>query len=116
MENTNIDWTQLSDVGIMLQIGHFIKKTRLQQNITQAQLANMSGLNRWTISKVEKGEAVSLSSLIPILRAMDVLYVFNHFEVQEEISPLAYAKLKKKEKIRARNKGAQINDEEDLGW
>lgn len=116
MENTNIDWAQLSDTAIMLQIGAFIKKTRLQQNVTQAQLAEMAGLNRWTISQLEKGEAVSLTSLIPILRALDALYVFNHFEVQEELSPLAYAKLKKKYKERARNKGFKAAEEEELGW
>lgn len=116
MENTNIDWAQLSDTAIMVQIGIFVKKTRLQQNITQAQLAEMAGLNRWTITQIEKGEAVSLTSLIPILRALDVLYVFNHFEAQEELSPLAYAKLKKKKKERARNKGFKETEEEDLGW
>jgi len=116
MGNTNIDWAQLSDTAIMAQIGIFVKKTRLQQNVTQAQLAEMAGLNRWTISQIEKGEAVSLTSLIPILRALDTLYVFNLFEVQEELSPLAYAKLKKKGKERARNKGLKAREEEDLGW
>lgn len=116
MGNANIDWAQMSDLAIMVQIGHFVKKTRLQQNITQAQLAEMAGLNRWTISQVEKGEAVSLSSLIPVLRALDALHVFGHFEVQDELSPLAYAKLKKKEKIRARNKGISKAEEEELGW
>lgn len=116
MENTNIDWVQLSDVAIVAQIGKFVKKNRLQQNITQAQLAEMAGLNRWTISQLEKGEAVNLMSLIQILRALDVLYVFSQFEVVDEISPLEYAKLKKKEKERARNKNSKENDQEDLGW
>lgn len=116
MGNTNTNWIQLSDTAIVAQIGKFIKNVRLKQNITQAQLAEMAGLNRWTISQIENGESVNLASLIQILRALDVLYVLNQFEVVDEISPLEYAKLKKKQKERARNKSSKENDQEDLGW
>lgn len=116
MGNTNINWVQLSDAAIVTQIGSFVKKNRLQQNITQSKLAEMAGLNRWTISQLENGESVNLTSLIQILRALDVLYVLNQFEVMDEISPLEYAKLKKKEKERARNKNSKKTDQEDLGW
>lgn len=114
--NTNINWIELPDTAIVAQIGKFVKNNRLQQNITQAQLAEMAGLNRWTISQLENGESVNLASLIQILRALDVLYVLNQFEVVDEISPLEYARLKKKEKERARNKSTKKNDQEDLGW
>ena len=116
MGNTNIDWTQLSDSSIVAQVGSFVKKNRLQQNITQAKLAEMAGLNRWTISQLEKGESINLSSLIQILRALDILYVLNQFETIDEISPLEYAKLKKKEKQRARNKSKNKTNRDDLGW
>lgn len=116
MDISNKDWTQLSDLAIVTHIGTFVKKSRQQQNITQAKLAEMAGLNRWTISQLEKGEAVNLSSLIPVLRALDVLYVLNNFEVIDELSPLAYAKLKKKEKQRVRTKNTKTSDKEDLGW
>jgi hypothetical protein len=55
-------------------------------------------------------------SLIQILRALDSLYVLNAFEVSDEISPLEYAKLKKKQKVRVRNKPSKIPDKDDLGW
>lgn len=116
MGNANIDWVQLSDDAIVSKIGEFVKKIRLQQNVTQARLAEMAGLNRWTISQMEKGESVKLASLIQILRALDVLYVLNQFEFVDEISPLEYAKLKKQEKKRARNKNREETDQEDLGW
>lgn len=116
MGNSNIDWVVLSNSAIVTQIGNFVKKNRLQQNITQAKLAEMTGLNRWTISKLENGESVNLASLIQILRALDVLYVLNQFEVIDEISPLEYAKLKKKEKERARSKNSKDKDKEDIGW
>lgn len=116
MENTNINWVQMSDAAIVKQIGSYIRHERLQKNKTQANLAETAGLNRWTISQIENGEPVTLMSLIQILRALDSLHVWEAFEVADEISPLEYAKLKKTEKKRARNKTTQSPDKNDLEW
>jgi|SRR5690606_13586372 len=115
MGKANIYWVQMTDVAIVAQIGHYIKQTRIKQNKTQAQLAEAAGLNRWTISQIENGESITLSSLIQLLRALDVLYVLDGFNFQEEISPLKYAKLKKQQrKERVRNNSDK--DKDDLGW
>jgi len=74
----------------------------------------MAGLNRWTVSQLENGESITLSSLIQVLRALDSLYVLNTFEFKEEISLLAYAKLKKRQKEHVRNR--KTDDKVDLGW
>lgn len=116
MGNTNIDYVQMSDAAIVSHIGHFIKDLRLKRNTTQVQLAETAGLNRWTISQIENGESITLRSLIQILRALDALYVLNEFQVSDEISPLAYARLKKEQKKRVRNKNANKGDKSDLGW
>ncbi len=117
MANTIIKFTQMSDGAIVKQIGSFIKHTRVKQNKTQLQLAEISGLNRWTISQIENGESITLSSLIQILRALDCLYILETFTYTDEISPLAYAKLKKQlSKKRVRNSIKNKNDNNDLGW
>jgi transcriptional regulator with XRE-family HTH domain len=117
MVKTNMDWVQMTDAAIVEQIGRYIKQKRLDLNKTQKQLAEDSGLNSWTISKVENGEAINLTSLIQLLRALDALYVFDDFTVQDEISPLAYAKLKKEQRKRASSKKNKPADhKEDLGW
>jgi transcriptional regulator with XRE-family HTH domain len=114
MRYTSIDWVQMSDVAIVKQIGSYIKQMRLQQNKTQAQLADMAGLNRWTISQIENGESITLTSLIQILRALDSIFVLNSFEVPDEISPLEYAKLKKHKKERVRNKPTNTPGKDNL--
>ena len=117
MENTNTNWVALSDRAIVEQIGQFIKHTRLGLNKTQTQLAHDAGLNRWTISQIENGASINLPSLIQLLRALDSLHVLDNFKVKEEISPLAYAKLKKEKRERASSKKLKINNKnEDLGW
>ena len=117
MGNANEEWVQMTDLAIVAQIGYFIKQTRINQNKTQAELAESAGLNRWTISQIENGEPVSLTSLIQLLRALDALYVLETFKIQDDISPLAYAKLKKQQqKERVRNKSTHKDDNDDLGW
>jgi len=116
MGNTNINWFQMSDAAIVQQIGNYVKYERQQQNKTQEQLSESAGLNRWTISQIENGESISLTSLLRILRVLDRLPVLNNFEYSDEISPLEYAKLKKKQKQRVRNKSTQEGDQKDLEW
>lgn len=116
MRHTSIDWVQMSDVAIVKQIGSYMKQIRLQQNKTQAQLADMAGLNRWTISQIENGESITLTSFIQILRALDSLFVLNAFELPDEISPLEYAKLKKHKKERVRNNPTNTQDKDNLRW
>ncbi len=113
---TNIKWSEMSDAAIIRQLGAYIRGIRLQQNRTQAQLAEMAGLNRWTINQIEKGESITLVSLIQILRALDSLHTLHDFEVSEDISPLEYAKLKRKGRKRARPNTKPSSDSEDLGW
>ena len=101
MTNTNIEWLSMSDKSIISIIGEYIKNQRLIQNKTQANVAKVAGINRWTMSKIENGEPISLISLIQILRALDLLDVLNTFETQTQLSPLALAKLEKQKRQRA---------------
>lgn len=101
MVKTNTNWIAMTDAAIIKQIGQFIKKNRISKNRTQAQVAKAAGMNRWTISQIENGEAIALSSLIQILRALDLLYVMDSFTTQNQISPLQALKLQSKERQRA---------------
>ncbi|MBN1116495.1 MAG: helix-turn-helix domain-containing protein [Bacteroidales bacterium] len=116
MGKTNMDWVKMSDAAIVKQLGAFIKHTRIHQDVTQAKLAEMAGLNRWTISQIENGESVTLTTLIQVLRALDVLYVLNPFEINNEISPIEYAKLQEKKRQRASSKRKEKDQKEELGW
>lgn len=117
MGNTNINFVQMSDAAIVAQLGAFVKHKRVEQQKTQAALAEMAGLNRWTIGQIENGESITLMSLIQVLRALDCLYVLETFQFTEEISPLEYAKMKRKQqKKRVRKTSGDTPDKDDLGW
>lgn len=93
----------MSNSSIVDKIGEFIKQERLKINKTQAQLANEAGVNRWTISQIENGEAISMLSLIQIMRALNILHLFDVFSINQEISPIELAKIDQQKRRRARN-------------
>lgn len=78
----------MSDPAIVKEICNNIKQIRLNKNISQAELANLSGLNRVTISRLEAGRSATILSVIQVLRALDKLEILNAFITEPEISPI----------------------------
>ena len=115
MANTNIEWLAMSDKSIISLIGEYIKDQRLMQNKTQANIAENAGINRWTMSKIENGEPISLLSLIQILRALDLLEVLSVFKTQIQLSPLELAKLEKQKRQRANTEHGR-NKQKESEW
>lgn len=100
----------MSDPAFLELLGSFVQQTRLQQNKTQQQVALAAGVNRSTIVQVEKGGGGTLLSFIQILRALEQLYLFQNFEIKEQLSPLQLAKVQQKKRQRASvKKDVQIN-------
>lgn len=111
----NIDF--VSDKMYLERIGNFIKLQRQNQHKSQDQLAKDAGVSRSTLSLLERGENVRIDSLIQVLRMLNSLHILDQFNVQEQISPIEYAKLKKKQtKLRVRNKKKSDNSKEEIGW
>lgn len=95
------NWDSMSDKALSEHIGAFIKHHRMDQNKTQDMLANAAGISRSTLSLLERGETVTLATLIQVLRVLDQLNVMEVFSVQQTISPLALAKMEKEKRKRA---------------
>ena len=91
----------MSDKSLMETIGHFVQSHRLNQNKSQDQVAAAAGISRSTLSLLERGEKVRIDSLIQVLRVLDLLYIMDVFRIREQISPVEYAKLKKKQRRQA---------------
>tara|TARA_R110000868_G_scaffold24695_3_gene97101 strand:- start:158 stop:502 length:345 start_codon:yes stop_codon:yes gene_type:complete len=113
MEKTNINWIEMSDRVIVNTIGTFIKQQRLKINKTQAQLSVEAGVNRWTLGQIENGEAITMISLIQIMRALDILYLFDGFTIKQEISPLELAKQEQNKRQRASSSSSDTSHKTD---
>ncbi len=91
--NFYMDLYSLTDGAILKLIGEQIRRNRLDRNITQKQLAKSAGVSLSCLSSLEKGQSVSLISIIPILRSLNLLHLLSGFIKKPEISPIAYAKM-----------------------
>lgn len=107
------NWVSMSDKALMEQVGSFVRHHRLQQNKTQAELSEEAGISRSTLSLLERGETVTVLTLMQVLRVLDQLQVMDAFQVEEPVSPIALARLEKEKRQRARKSGQTNTDESE---
>ena len=110
------EWASMSDKSLAEYIGAFVRHHRMEQNKTQDELASAAGISRSTLSLLERGEAVTVTTLIQVLRVLDQLKVLSEFEVRETLSPLVLAKLQKEKRQRARGSSKKNEHGEETDW
>lgn len=103
METSGPDLKIMSDSAIAEHIAAYLKNARLEQNKTQAELAQEAGLTRRTVSSIETGTKTNISilTLIQLLRALNCLHVLNNFKITNQISPLELARIEQEKRKRA---------------
>lgn len=115
MDIYNKEWQTLSDAAIIESLGAFIKHHRLEQNITQSDLAEKANINRSTLSEFERGTRVNMITFIQLLRALDLLHVLEAFTIQKQVSPLELAKKSEDRRQRASKSSDQV-EEPEVDW
>lgn len=83
----------LSNLQIEKELGKRLKARRLEKNLSQAEVAERSGLSRRTITAIENGEGSTLTTLISLLRALNALDTLESFLPDPGPSPIALLKL-----------------------
>lgn len=91
----------MSDKGVLAEMGRRVQVQRLNQNLTQAAVAEKAGVSRRALQKLEGGEPCTLSILVRVLRALSRLDALDAFLPEPGLSPLQLAKLKGRERKRA---------------
>jgi len=112
------NWIAMADPEIVKEICQAVKQMRINNNITQQQIADVSGLDRTTISRMESGRAVNLLTLVQVLRALDKLDILNVFSVEQAISPIKLLKEEERKRKRAgkTKKSVHKTEQEDSEW
>lgn len=103
-----------SDQAILKEIGLYIKKKRQEMKMTQDELADKATISRSTLSLLERGEGITLSNFIKLLRILDALYTLSDFKAVKQISPMLLAK-EAKVQYRVRKKKGETKDD-DFEW
>ena len=109
----------LTDTELCKKIAGKIKTVRLKQNMSQAELADKSGVSISTIKRMEDGEVKNFESLIRVLRTLGNLDVFIPLVEEEQLSPNEYYELASKAskpKRKRASKGYTKENKEESEW
>ena len=106
----------LSDDAVLKKIGNRITQYRLNQDKTQAALAQEAGISTRTMARVEHGDSVQASSIIRILRALQLVENLNTLIPEPAVSPVQQLKMQGKQRQRASSKSAKSKKEEPWSW
>jgi len=113
------NWYNIGDKTIVSQLGLFLRQTRLEQNLTQENLAIKAGLSRSAIYEMENGKsATSLITIVQVLRALEHLHLFNTWTTSETVNPIMSVKLPGKKDLRASSQVVyeKKRDEDEWEW
>ena len=97
----------LSDDAVTEEIGPRIAATRIERQVTQAQLAEAAGVSKRTVERLEDGAPTQLGNLIRCLRALDNLEGLERLLPETPANPIELLKGSRNQRSRARvSKGA----------
>jgi transcriptional regulator with XRE-family HTH domain len=94
----------MTDAAVLAELGHRLARHRLERNCTQAELAAQAGIGQATVQRAERGESIQMTSMIKLLRTLELLGGLDA-AVPESID-LPIAQLERQQrKIRGRASG-----------
>ena len=97
--------SDLADQTVLGELGERLARARLEQDLTQAALAEKAGVSKRTVERLESGEvATQLSGLVRVCRALGLLERFNALLPEAVPGPMARLKHKGRERQRAKSK------------
>jgi transcriptional regulator with XRE-family HTH domain len=93
---------QTTDEVVLTEMGRRLARTRLQLNLTQAQLATQAGVSKRTLERMESGQVgAQLSGFIRVCRALGLLDRLDSFLPEPTPSPMEQLRLAGRQRQRA---------------
>jgi transcriptional regulator with XRE-family HTH domain len=109
--------TELTDQAILKELGERLARARIELNLTQAALADQSGVAKRTIERLESGEAATqLSGFLRVCRALGLLERFEALWPEPAPSPMAQLKQQGRKRQRASGKKAALANPRNWTW
>jgi len=110
------DFSHLAPAAVCEALGDRLKQARLNQDLTQTEVAELAGISRKAVLNAEKGKA-QLEVLVAILQALQLTAQLDQFLPPQRVSPVQLAKLQGKRRQRASGQHKQDDSgEEGDAW
>ena len=94
----------LAAEAILKELGHRLGQRRLDLGLSQAEVARLAGLGKRTVERIEAGTDSQASTLLRLLRVLDLMDGVENLVPEVGIRPMDLLKLKGKERRRAPRK------------
>ncbi len=108
---------QMADAIVLRELGERLMASRLDRNLTQAALAEQSGVSKRTVERLESGEvATQLSSFVRVCRVLGMLERFDTLIPEPVPSPITQLKLQGRQRRRASGQRAGKIDPKKWTW
>jgi transcriptional regulator with XRE-family HTH domain len=95
-----MNFESMTDSAIAAEIGRRIEQMRLEQNLTQQQLADEIGLSRLSYRRLINGGG-KFQNIIATLRVLGSMDLVENFVPETTFSPIQQLKLKGRQRQRA---------------
>ncbi len=116
LKGVNMINNNVSNSFILKEIGRRLKCERLNTNLTHKELAKISSISIRTIKNVEDGKNTSITTLIEIFRALNILENFESFLPSSDVSPVQLATLKGERRKRASGEKYKNKNKDNWKW
>jgi transcriptional regulator with XRE-family HTH domain len=106
----------LTDEAVLAELGRRLARTRLERNLTQAQLGEEAGVGLATVQRLEAGRAVKLPSLVRVLRTLGLLDALDVLVPEPAPSPIELLKLHGRQRQRAAHPRSVGKQPSEAAW
>jgi len=107
---------QINDDDALAELGRRVVAHRIARNLTQGELADLAGVGRSTVQRIEGGDSIQLSSFVKLLRALDRLDALDAVLSPDVRSPLAELERERTRRRRVRHKRGAEETAETTAW
>lgn len=108
--------SNLTDTAILVELGRRISQHRLDLKLTQAHVAEQAGVSKRTVERIEAGQSAQLTSLIRILRALDIMHGLDSLVIETAPRPMDVLRRKGKIRQRASSSTRQKKTSDSWSW
>lgn len=113
---TNQLQATLSDEGVLAELGERLARHRIDRGLTQARLADLAGVGKRTVERMESGASAQLSSFVRVLRVLGLINNLDLLIPEREPSPMQALEQKRKVRQRASEKSEPKRPDTAWSW
>jgi len=106
----------LSDAAILTELGARVSHRRLELQLTQASVAEQAGVAKRTVERIEAGASGQMSSIIRILRVLDLVAGIDLMLPEPQPRPMDLLQRKGKQRRRASKPRRTAAPDEPWSW